>query len=160
MQPSDLVERFEELRREEQLDETAAEMLQAPTFERLRRRAANEAQFARINQSTVGNRKTDRSPEAARRGLDLLEDVLFKANLALHEIVSNIIRHGYGASGDHRIRVRIGQPWGNLVALLSDNGAYDEAAKLHRESVAILETALGTRERHRPAPLMYSSCSR
>jgi len=24
------------------------------------------------------------------------------------------------------------QPWGNLVALLSDNGAYDEAAKLHR----------------------------
>ena len=91
---------------------------------------------------------------------DLLEDVLFKANLALHEIVSNIIRHGYGASGDHRIRVRIGQPWGNLVALLSDNGAYDEAAKLHRESVAILETALGTRERHRPAPLMYSSCSR
>ena len=29
LQPSDLVERFEELRREEQLDETTAEMLQA-----------------------------------------------------------------------------------------------------------------------------------
>ena len=30
LRPSDLVERFEELRREEQLDEIAAEMLRAP----------------------------------------------------------------------------------------------------------------------------------
>ena len=52
---------------------------------------------------------------------NLSEDVLFKANLALDEIVSNIIRHGYGASGDHRIRVRIGLERGDLIMEVEDD---------------------------------------
>lgn len=51
----------------------------------------------------------------------LSEDVLFKANLALNEIVSNIIRHGYPDSGDHRITVRLGLEKGHLVMEIEDN---------------------------------------
>ncbi len=51
----------------------------------------------------------------------LSEDVLFEANLALDEIVSNIIRHGYPDSGDHRITVRIRLEKGNLVMEVEDD---------------------------------------
>ena len=51
----------------------------------------------------------------------LSEDVIFEANLALDEIVSNIIRHGYPDSGDHRIIVRIGLEKGNFIMEVEDD---------------------------------------
>ena len=51
----------------------------------------------------------------------LSEDLLFKANLALDEIVSNIIRHGYPVSGDRRITVRIRLEKDDLVMEVEDD---------------------------------------
>jgi anti-sigma regulatory factor (Ser/Thr protein kinase) len=52
----------------------------------------------------------------------LPEKILFDINLALEEIVTNVISYGYGDSADHRIGIRLRLRQEELTAEVEDDG--------------------------------------
>ncbi len=49
-------------------------------------------------------------------------DMVFAADLAIEELVTNIIKYGYDDTEPHEILVRLSLPEGNLVIQLEDDG--------------------------------------
>ncbi len=112
--------------------------------ERLRQGAGEEAESLELtNQLSEIGRVTDLLERLAP-AWGLSKDVLFEANLALDEIVSNIIRHGYPDSGEHRITVRLALKKDDLVMEVEDDAPEfnpldapepDTSAPLHERRV-------------------------
>lgn len=50
------------------------------------------------------------------------EDVIFTANLAIEELVTNIIKYGYDDQKEHEIVVQLTHQPGQLVIRISDDG--------------------------------------
>lgn len=49
-------------------------------------------------------------------------DVVFAADLAIEELVTNIIKYGYDDTASHEILVHLSLPEGNLVIRIEDDG--------------------------------------
>src|SRR5262249_14421188 len=47
---------------------------------------------------------------------------VFEINLALDEVLTNVITHGYEGSGDHEIAVRLSLEDGDLAVAVEDDG--------------------------------------
>jgi anti-sigma regulatory factor (Ser/Thr protein kinase) len=56
------------------------------------------------------------------RQLGVPDDVLHDLNLALGEILTNIISYGYPGGGDHEITVRLGIESGEMRVAVEDDG--------------------------------------
>jgi anti-sigma regulatory factor (Ser/Thr protein kinase) len=54
---------------------------------------------------------------------DIGPEVAAVVNLALEEIITNIIEYGYADGGDHRIRIDLAHDGANLTARVIDNAA-------------------------------------
>jgi serine/threonine-protein kinase RsbW len=67
-------------------------------------------------------------PATAEKVAEFLEsqgaspDIIFAADLAIEEIVTNIIKYGYDDSGSHEILVRLSLPNGELKLEIEDGG--------------------------------------
>ncbi len=53
----------------------------------------------------------------------LSPNVTFRLTLALDEIVSNVVRHGFDDGAEHRIEVRVEVAIGTVTATVEDDGA-------------------------------------
>jgi serine/threonine-protein kinase RsbW len=53
---------------------------------------------------------------------NLAEEKVYATHLALEEILSNVIRHGYADAGRHEISVRLGLEDGQVDLLVEDDG--------------------------------------
>jgi len=67
-------------------------------------------------------KKVSKNLELFGRSLDLPQRTIFKINLALEELVSNIIYYGYVDDDDHWIKIAISLEGGVLVISLEDDG--------------------------------------
>ncbi len=67
-------------------------------------------------------KKVSKNLELFGRSQDLPQRTIFKINLALEELVSNIIYYGYVDDDDHWIKIAISLEGGVLVISLEDDG--------------------------------------
>ena len=60
--------------------------------------------------------------EAFGQEAQLPEDVIFRVMVALDEVVTNIVRHGFDSEGGHHILLRIAVNDGFVKAVVEDDG--------------------------------------
>jgi anti-sigma regulatory factor (Ser/Thr protein kinase) len=76
---------------------------------------------------TVANRRTEierlgRLVDAFGEAHGLSGDVMFSVNLALDELITNVIRHGYDDKAEHRIAIRLTLDHEALLVEVEDDG--------------------------------------
>ncbi len=70
--------------------------------------------------------ETDKIPaflESQKGDFLLTQDLVFQINLALEELVVNIIDYGYQDDEEHEIHITLQQAQGTLVIVIEDDGA-------------------------------------